>query len=584
MPEKKLNIQDKNVKMALGIALALITLLSGRIAAPIAPALGLDDTLLRPIIRSIVGVIATIALGGASWLVPNLQKIRDSWHYTRILIMINIVLAAIGGAVATLMTLFGGQFTTDQLIAVLRVSILCIFVGINEEIIFRSLLMGGLLAGMGSRKNGPMLAVVISSVAFGLAHVIFDITFDNPLGIVQALGKTIESGLFGLILCVPILEGRNIVGAMTVHAFSDWVLLATLAARGVSAAGTYVSRDPAHATGAIIVFAVFSLLLLPKTIKSLKRINAMKLPQYGPFVPEEESARLVNTAWQDEKEYQAKHSDTDVDARVGKLRDHRVFNNRYLTVLATFVCYLILSNLVSTVAMAAFGTGTLAKVVVAVGGVLLSLMFVFGFQRHFAGELDGLVSWTTPGLLLALPAAALAVANILEWPQATTFNNPLVCLILAMSPGFAEEIIFRAIPLCNWMRLDNTQKGILTSVLFSAAVFGLVHSINIFAGATMSMTVFQVFYAFCLGIMLAAVFLRTGSIWPTIILHTFIDFTAFLTMDMNNMGVLTHELEITPVFWFIVVASLGLVAWAVYLLRPAKQAEVIDMWNRKWHK
>ena len=62
------------------------------------------------------------------------------------------------------------------------------------------------------------------------------------------------------------------------------------------------------------------------------------------------------------------------------------------------------------------------------------------------------------------------------------------------------------------------QKQILGAVLLSALFFGLAHLGNL-THQPLDATLFQVYYASAIGIFFAAIYLRTGSLWWTIILH-----------------------------------------------------------------
>ena len=585
MPATKFDLQslrkDKRALMVLGIVLTVVTFLSGTVVTPLLEGLGWNTALIRPIVRSVVGVGCMVALGGGSWLRFDLKKIRDAWHYARVLVMINIVIGTLMGGLAVLIMILEGQITAGQLGYVVQVTVLSIFVGINEEVMFRGLMFGGLLAGLGNRKSGPLLAALISSLAFGFAHVIFDIDYGSLLGIAQGLMKTLECGMFAFILCVPTLEGRNIIGAMTVHAFFDWILLVARTSQGALPTGNYVIPNERGAIAAIVIWAVFCVLYLPKCIQSARRFNAMKLPQYGPFVAESQSAQLANTAWNDEKEYQAQPHEGAVDARIGSLRDHKLFNHKVKTILATLVCFMMMSNIVSVIALAIFGQGMASKVVASLGNAAVSLVMLLGFQRHFGGRPSGLLAWTTTGLLLALPALGLALANAVDWPGAT-FNNPLVALALALAPGFSEEIIIRSIPASNWMRVSGEKRDVIMCVVVTSLTFSLVHAINLLAGAAFSTTIFQMFYAFCMGVLLCTVFLSTGSVWPSVIMHTIVDFTAYLTMDMSLEGVLSQELTLGLPFWLALVTCVAMLAWTAWLLRPAQQVHIVERWKKSW--
>lgn len=584
MPEIKLDIRkDKNALMLVAVALTVASFLVGLLAAPLATTLGVDAMLPRTILRSVVAVVGMVLLGGASLLRPDLQKIRDSWRYARPLVLINIALAVIMGAWATFLLLFMGEFSGEQLANLLYISVLCIFVGINEEGMFRGLLFGGLLAGMGGRRGGALWAAVISSVAFGFIHVAFDINYGDFLSIAQGLLKTLETGMLGFILCVCVLEGRNIVGAMTVHSFFDWVLMVNSAISGEMPTATYVNTNQTAAFVAMGMYLLFSLFYLPKTIQSVKRLRSVPVPQYGPFVPETESAKIVVAAGHGAQGGKPQAPEDATPEHLRRERAHRVLDHKVGTIFATLLAFMATVNVISLLGLLIFNSGTGSRVVSALGTIAVSIAFLLGFQRLFAGEFDGVTGWSKTALLLALPALLLAVPNVIGWLSAN-FNNPLVCLVLALAPGLSEEVVFRAIPASNWMRVSGERSEIVKCVAVTSAAFALIHGINLLAGAALSSTLFQLFYAFCIGALFCAVLLRTGTILPCVIMHTIIDFTSFLTADMDNVGILSEGITINLEFWLALVAAIALLAWSAYLLRPAKQAEIVALWKGKWHK
>lgn len=60
-------------------------------------------------------------------------------------------------------------------------------------------------------------------------------------------------------------------------------------------------------------------------------------------------------------------------------------------------------------------------------------------------------------------------------------------------------------------------------MLAAEGVFG-----GIFGGANLTITVLQLISSLCAGLFFGAVYLRSGSLWPTIVLHTLHDIVAFL--------------------------------------------------------
>jgi len=95
--------------------------------------------------------------------------------------------------------------------------------------------------------------------------------------------------------------------------------------------------------------------------------------------------------------------------------------------------------------------------------------------------------------------------------------------IFMIRPGLWEEVAFRGvvIPL-----LSKKYKRIFT-ILISGVIFGLAHAFNIIgallSGAPHFPTAFQVVYSTLLGISMAYMYLKTKSLWPSIIYHYLID-------------------------------------------------------------
>ncbi|WP_281165614.1 CPBP family intramembrane glutamic endopeptidase [Liquorilactobacillus sicerae] len=99
---------------------------------------------------------------------------------------------------------------------------------------------------------------------------------------------------------------------------------------------------------------------------------------------------------------------------------------------------------------------------------------------------------------------------------------------LALAAAVFEEFFFRGILLNNFLaKSTNTYRSYLAAVFLSSFLFGLTHLVNL-AAQSWSATLLQMANAFVLGIMLAALYLRTGKLgWP-IFYHFILDFTGIL--------------------------------------------------------
>ncbi|WP_454052219.1 CPBP family intramembrane glutamic endopeptidase [Clostridium sp. Marseille-Q7071] len=109
------------------------------------------------------------------------------------------------------------------------------------------------------------------------------------------------------------------------------------------------------------------------------------------------------------------------------------------------------------------------------------------------------------------------------------YNESILSLIsgIIFIPIF-EEILFRGI-IFNELR-DNL--SLITSILIQGFIFAVMHG-----------NIIQVIYTFPLAIMLALVYVWTNSIWASILLHVFFNFTGMvITPNIVSLNVLTIAL------------------------------------------
>lgn len=135
-------------------------------------------------------------------------------------------------------------------------------------------------------------------------------------------------------------------------------------------------------------------------------------------------------------------------------------------------------------------------------------------------------------------------------------------LIIALGAGFSEEYVFRGLFLkLAFQDGIRSSKQVLEGVFLSALFFGLAHLGNL-THQPLDATLFQVYYASAIGIFFAAIYLRTGSLWWTIVLHFLVDFTSVL------MSQSTQAAPATSIWHFIL--WLPLIAIGLFLIRPKK--------------
>ena len=144
--------------------------------------------------------------------------------------------------------------------------------------------------------------------------------------------------------------------------------------------------------------------------------------------------------------------------------------------------------------------------------------------------------------------------------------------------GVREECLYRAtIQNIVAKKHANSVKGIWITVIVSSIIFGLTHATNLFFGMDPRAVLAQVISSAALGLLFGAVYLRSGSLWALILIHTLTDIaglasSTFLSIsdieDLNQMSG-AWSLPLGVIFkWLIYI---GLTA---FLLRPSKCKQI----------
>lgn len=143
--------------------------------------------------------------------------------------------------------------------------------------------------------------------------------------------------------------------------------------------------------------------------------------------------------------------------------------------------------------------------------IAAALLHMLRFWREagFVGPANWRNNWA--GALATL----LCFAPLLFGVRAPDGNELIVLIPGMIVNSFAEEAVFRGLALAPLARTRPIRAALVT-----AALFGSVHLIRLLFGASIEETIPQVVLATLIGILLAGVWLRTGTIWWPILIHT----------------------------------------------------------------
>ncbi|MFC5281068.1 CPBP family intramembrane glutamic endopeptidase [Arcanobacterium canis] len=114
-------------------------------------------------------------------------------------------------------------------------------------------------------------------------------------------------------------------------------------------------------------------------------------------------------------------------------------------------------------------------------------------------------------------------------------------LILAISVGVGEELIFRKVVLSSLLKSTSPR----SAILISAVLFSLFHIVNIFGGQSGASTVKQLLATFVAGLVYAVMYLYSRNIMWVIVAHAMWDYVGF-TLTIAPDPTITQFVAIVP--------------------------------------
>ena len=143
------------------------------------------------------------------------------------------------------------------------------------------------------------------------------------------------------------------------------------------------------------------------------------------------------------------------------------------------------------------------------------------------------------------------IQSVLESGMGVSFN----LVALALIPAFCEEILFRGYAQRQFERASGAAGGIL----LSGVLFGFYH-----------LRPSQVLPLILLGLYLAYLTWRTGSLWPAIVVHLFHNGLAVLAARYvrSHQDYDFETLEQAPMPWYAVLGGFAIFGGVLYVLHP----------------
>ena len=232
---------------------------------------------------AIGGIIIVVALGGSKLLCPTRESWETGWKVGWWFVAISAILLLLD--LASVLLDDPSAIQSGWFLRFFEAAILCACIGIGEEIMARGLALGGLLAPLGKTKAGMWVAIVLSSLFFGILHIDFETTnFADSLQLAQAILKVAQTGVYGFALACLVVATDDLMTAAVLHGLDDFLLfIVSVVLLNEGTSTEYVTPDESEAWITIGVYIVITLLYLPVAIKAAKLVMKMPEPSRGVF-------------------------------------------------------------------------------------------------------------------------------------------------------------------------------------------------------------------------------------------------------------------------------------------------------------
>lgn len=245
-------------------------------------------SMLSDLLLFVFAALGICLLGGSCLLKISGKKIGESFKTCAYIVVVSVLFA--------LFDLFSAIFSEETYTVfpegwqrtLVIIFVMCVFIGLAEEAIFRGIIMHGFLALGGRGKKSVLACVIIASLLFGLAHVVTnfqDLANADANYIAQMALKTLQTTFVGISLAAATMRTRNIVGPGLVHATFDFVALfmyAVVFGGSSDAIGEYVTTG-AEAASAVTQYIVMCIIFLPAAIIGIRQILKCDVPDRGAF-------------------------------------------------------------------------------------------------------------------------------------------------------------------------------------------------------------------------------------------------------------------------------------------------------------
>ena len=157
-------------------------------------------------------------------------------------------------------------------------------------------------------------------------------------------------------------------------------------------------------------------------------------------------------------------------------------------------------------------------------------------KRDF--NLTGIGRGMFTGLVGVIYGVFMFLVNLignLSYIQAPNISYLLAGIFIAFTTGLFEEVLVRGFAYNNFLKRNGSSvTGIKKSIVWSSALFGVIHIVNLsgYDLASILTTVSQIISATIIGMYFALVYTKSKNLWAVAIIHALIDGATFVLYSL----------------------------------------------------
>lgn len=223
-------------------------------------------------------------------------------------------------------------------------------------------------------------------------------------------------------------------------------------------------------------------------------------------------------------------------------------------------------------------------VIHSIATIIVTIIFLLIYIRYMRNKLKNLISTKNLkfALILIIPSFITVFFNLVSNVIDGNFAFNFVVIIVGIAIPFMEEVVFRGFIVSNLMRIRKSKKiNIYLIVTLSALPFGLLHLVNIMAGANLSYTILQALCTLCLGVLYAGVYLRTGNLIVPIIAHGIMDISGLTNSNLigTKTAAIVSQTPSSIESIGMIIISIIVLAFGLYYVRKDKWEDIDKTWD-----